>query len=216
MQVISQYCLENDTKNFDLMNIVGQFLSPAVLSGASKILLVPTNDKGEIQRQVVTPILPKFVTHIHAGSTELQFCLLKHWVVLARRFPTVFKSQLPHFCVNFSDGPTVPRAKFELLQITTDGTFAREVIETTARPVLREKPFTIQMGIKLIRDHDAFNSRYFCEVIILHLTSVVFPDQVTWCKQRVSLHMGNIRPQKSKRPVQCINDSKFKRTPHPP
>jgi AP-4 complex subunit beta-1 len=155
MQVISQYKPENDTERFDLMNIVDQFLSsasPAVLSGAAKILLALTNDKGEIQRQVVTRIVPKFITHIHAGSPELQFCLLKHLVVLARRFPTVFKPSLPHFFVNFSDDPAVARAKFELLQITTDSVFAKEVIETTGRYVLLEKPFTVQPGIKLIRD----------------------------------------------------------------
>jgi hypothetical protein len=155
MQVISQYKPENDTERFDLMNIVDQFLSsasPAVLSGAAKILLALTNDKGEIQRQVVTRILPKFITHIHAGSPELQFCLLKRLVVLARRFPTAFKTHLPHFFVNFSDDPAVARAKFELLQITTDSNFAKEVIETTARYVLLEKPFTIQPAIKLIRD----------------------------------------------------------------
>jgi hypothetical protein len=155
MQVISQYKPENNAERFDLMNIIDQFLlsaSPAVLSGAAKILLALTNDTGDIQRQVVTRILPKFITHIHAGSPELQFCLLKHLLVLARRFPTAFKTHLPHFFVNFSDDPAVARAKFELLQVTTDSTFAKEVIETTARYVLLEKPFTIQPGIKLMRD----------------------------------------------------------------
>jgi hypothetical protein len=155
MQVISQYKPGNNAERFDLMNIIDQFLlsaSPAVLSGAAKILLALTNDTGDIQRQVVTRILPKFITHIHAGSPELQFCLLKHLLVLARRFPTAFKTHLPHFFVNFSDDPAVARAKFELLQITTDSTFAKEVIETTARYVLLEKPFTIPPGIKLMRD----------------------------------------------------------------
>jgi hypothetical protein len=144
MQVISQYTPENDAERFDLMNIVDQFLSsssPAVLAGAAKILFTLTTDKKEIQRQVVLRILPK-----------LQFCLVKHMVILARRFPTVFKPYLPHFFVNFADGPAVARSKFELLEIATDISFAREVIETTARYVLLEKPFTIQPGIKLIRD----------------------------------------------------------------
>jgi hypothetical protein len=158
MQVISQYRPENDTETFDLMNIVDQFLSSAslaVLSIASRILLALTNDKGEIQCQVVMRVLPKFITHIHAGSAELQLCLLKHLVVLARRFPIAFKSQPPHFFVDFSDDPAVSRAKVELLQITTDNMFAREVTETTARSVLLEKPFLIQLGIKLIRRCDS-------------------------------------------------------------
>jgi hypothetical protein len=155
MQVISQYTPENDAERFDLMNIVDQFLSsssPAVLAGASKILLALTGDKKEIQRQVVMRVLPKFITHIHASSPELQFCLVKHMVILARRFPTVFKPYLPHFFVNFADGPAVARAKFELLEIATDISFAREVIETTARYALLEKPFTVQPGVKLMRD----------------------------------------------------------------
>lgn len=155
MQVISQYVPETDAERWDLMNIIDQFFSSssaAVLTAAAKILITLTNEKGEMQKQVVARVLPKFVTHIHAASPELQFCLLKHLIVLARRFPTVFKPHIPHFFVNFSDVPCVARTKFELLEIITDATFAREVIETTARYVLLEKPFTIQPGIKLMRD----------------------------------------------------------------
>jgi hypothetical protein len=42
MQVISQYRRENDTEKFHLMNIADQFLSSAVVSGASNILLALT------------------------------------------------------------------------------------------------------------------------------------------------------------------------------
>ena len=155
MQVIAQYQPANDKERFDLMNIVDQFLqssSSAVLTAAVKILLALTNERGDLQRKVVSRVLPKFITHIHSSSPEEQYCLLKHLIVLARRYATVFKPSIPHFFVNFSDPPDVARAKFELLEIITDDVFAREVIETTARYVLLEKPFTIEYGIKLMRD----------------------------------------------------------------
>lgn len=155
MQVISQYHPANDRERFDLMNIVDQFLqssSSAVLTATVKILLTLTNDRADLQRQVVGRVLPKFITHIHSSCPEEQYALLKHLIVLARRFPTVFKQSIPHFFVNFSDNPDVARAKFELLEIITDDFFSREVIETTARYVLLEKPFTIEYGIKLMRN----------------------------------------------------------------
>ncbi|KAH0793113.1 beta-adaptin-like protein a [Histomonas meleagridis] len=155
MQVISQYVPSSDKERYDLMNIIDQFLSSsaaAVLTAAAKILITLTNERGDLQRQVVGRALPKFITQIHSASPELQFCLLKHLVVLAKRFPTVFKPHIPHFYVNFSDDPTVARAKFELLEVITDDIYAREVIDTTARYVLLEKPLTIEYAIKLMRD----------------------------------------------------------------
>lgn len=155
MQVISQYVPATDKERYDLMNIIDQFLSSssaAVLTGAAKILITLTNERGDLQRQVVARVLPKFVTHIHSSSSELQHCLLKHLIVLAKRFPTVFKPHIPHFFVNFSDAPTVARAKFELLEVITDDAYSREVIDTTARYVLLEKPLTVEYGIKLMRD----------------------------------------------------------------
>jgi histone-lysine N-methyltransferase SETMAR len=65
-------------------------------------------------------------------------------------------------------------------------------------------------------DHGTFNSTHFYEVIIPRLTSVVFPSQVTRCKQRFYVYMDNARPHSSKQSVQCINDSKFKRMLHSP
>jgi hypothetical protein len=47
-------------------------------------------------------------------------------------------------------------------------------------------------------EHDIFNSTYFCEVIITHLTSGIFPDQGIWRKQRVYVHLDNVRSHNSK------------------
>jgi len=155
MQVISQYTPDTDKERFDLMNIIDQFLqssSSAVLTGATKILLSLTNDKTNLQKQVTSRVIPKFITHIYSNTPEVQFSLLKHLIVLARRFPECFKPHIPHFFVLFSDDGPVARAKFELLQLITPQNFVREVIETTARYVLIEKPFTIEPGIKLMRD----------------------------------------------------------------
>jgi hypothetical protein len=155
MQVISQFRPSTDQERYDVMNIVDPYLSSssaAVLTSAAKILLTMTNEKADLQRQVTQRLLPKFITHIHAAGPELQFCLLKHLIVLARRFPTCFKAHLPHFYVNFTDIPSVARAKFELMEITADIQYARDIVETTARYVLLEKPFTIPPGIKLMRD----------------------------------------------------------------
>ena len=155
MQVISQYTPETDKERFDLMNIIDQFLqssSSAVLTGAAKILLSLTNDKNNLQKQVTSRIIPKFITHIHANTPEVQFSLLKHLIVLARRYPDCFKPHIPHFFVQFVDDAPVAKAKFELLQLITPQNSAREVIETTARYVLLEKPFTVPPGIKLMRD----------------------------------------------------------------
>jgi hypothetical protein len=51
---------------------------------------------------------------------------------------------------------------------------------------------------KWLPEHDTFNSTYFCEDINARLTSVVFPDQVTWRRQRVYLCVDNARPHNSK------------------
>lgn len=155
MDVIASYQPETDRERIDLMNIIDQFLSSssaAVLTGATKILLSLTSSKVNMQQQVVSRILPKYVTHIHAGTPEVQYCLIKHLIVLARRFPLVFAPHIPHFFVNLTDAPSVAIVKFELLEIVTNDLFAREVIETTARYVLLERPFTVQHGIKLMRD----------------------------------------------------------------
>jgi hypothetical protein len=67
----------------------------------------------------------------------------------------------------------------------------------------------------MIAEHNAFNSTYFCKVIILSLTNAIFPDQWRRRKQRVDVHIDNARPHSSKSSVQCINDNNLKRIPHP-
>jgi hypothetical protein len=67
-----------------------------------------------------------------------------------------------------------------------------------------------------LREQDTFNSTYFCATGIPCLASSVFPYQATRRKQRIYLHVDNVRPYNSKDSVQCINDSKLKRMPYPP
>jgi hypothetical protein len=155
LMVISKYEPETDKERFDIMNIVDPYLSSAsgaVLIAATKVLLKLTDSKTELQRQVVSRVIPKFITHIAAASSEVQYTILKHLVVMARRFPAAFKPHIPHFYVSFNDTFYVATTKFELLKLITDENFCRDVIETTARYVLLEKPFTVEAGIKLLRD----------------------------------------------------------------
>lgn len=155
LMVISKYEPETDKERFDIMNIVDPYLSSAsgaVLIAATKVLLKLTDSKTDLQRQVVSRVIPKFITHIAVASSEVQFTILKHLVVMARRFPQAFKPHIPHFYVSFNDTFYVATTKFELLKLITDENFCRDVIETTARYVLLEKPFTVEAGIKLLRD----------------------------------------------------------------
>ncbi|EAX91527.1 Adaptin N terminal region family protein [Trichomonas vaginalis G3] len=155
LQVISKYTPDSDKERFDIMNIVDPYLSSAsasVLVAATKVLLALTDSKQDLQRQVVQRVIPKFITHTSAASPEVQYSIFKHLHVMARRFPAAFKPHIPHFLVAFNDTPYIAECKFEILKIITDEVFARDVIETTARYVLLEKPYTIEASIKLLRD----------------------------------------------------------------
>ena len=155
LMVISKYEPETDKERFDIMNIVDPYLSSSsgsVLLAATKVLLTLTDSKTDIQRQVIARVIPKYITHISAASSEVQYTILKHLIVMARRFPQVFRPHIPHFYVAFNDSFYVATTKFELLKIITDENFCRDVIETTSRYVLLEKPFTVESGIKLLRD----------------------------------------------------------------
>ena len=155
LQVISQYQPETDKERFDLMNIIDQFLSSSaasVLVAATKVLIGLTNEKVELQKQVVGRIIPKYITHIQSNSAEVQYSLIKHLAVLARRYPATFRPHIPHFYVAFNDTHYVAKAKFELLTLITDEAFSREVVETTSRYILLEKPFTAENGIQLLRN----------------------------------------------------------------
>jgi len=155
LQVISQYKPSTDKERIDLMNIIDQFLSSSaasVMVSATKVLMVLTNERNDLQKLVVGRVIPKFITHIMAATPEVQYSLVKHLVVMARRFPAVFRVHIPSFYVSFNDHHYVAGAKFELLTIITDENFARDVIETTSRYILLEKPFTAENGIKLLRN----------------------------------------------------------------
>lgn len=155
LQVISKYQPESDKERFDIMNIVDPYLSSAsasVLISATKVLLALTDSKQDLQKQVIMRVIPKYITHMNASSPEVVYPILKHLFVLARRFPDTFKPYVHHFFVAFTDTPYIAQAKFELLKIITEETWARDVIETTARYALLEKPFTIGPSVKLLRD----------------------------------------------------------------
>jgi hypothetical protein len=90
----------------------------------------------------------------------------------------------------------------------------KESHKRTARKSTRSQSFGPLVD-EWLPEHDTFNGMHFCEVVIQRLTSAVFSNQATWCRQAVCLHVYNARPRNSTRSVQCINNRKNKRMSYP-
>jgi hypothetical protein len=120
----------------------------------------------------------RWVPHSIADELKIQRVTtpIEMFLILQNRSQRILQELSPSMCPgSFSSIPKIG-----------SGDWGTKIIQKRSCRKPSPKSTCSQSSRPLIEnwlpDHGPLDNRYFCEIIITRLASVVFPDQVTWCK----------------------------------
>ncbi|EKX50381.1 Adaptor protein complex 4 subunit beta [Guillardia theta CCMP2712] len=106
LEVIAEFKPNSDDERFEIMNFLDERLShgnSSVVLATVKVFLNLTQDRPELQKQVVQRVRSPLISLMTGSSPEVAFVLMKHIIILIKLAPGAFDDEYTSFYARYSD-----------------------------------------------------------------------------------------------------------------
>jgi len=123
LDVISEFKPNSDDERFEIMNFLDERLShgnSSVVLATVKVFLNVTQDRPELQKQVVQRVRSPLISLMTGSSPEVAFVLMKHIILLIKLVPGAFDDEYTSFYVRYSDPQYLQSLKIKALSLVVN------------------------------------------------------------------------------------------------